>query len=343
MYRCRTLGAALASLTVAAVLGGCAAIETKVPAAGGPVRGLAYHLPMRYLHLTLTRDATGTTNATWSEGALMPDLSKIYTLEYQRHLFGKAEITLKVGASGLLGTADTKVSDSAGELVKAFPSFALAAEARLLGADPPKACGTGTFTFLYDPVQRRADEPICGDVWAWVDPLQPNKGPNVGDADQDVPPFGQFGIYYRQLRPYLATATVSSADGKVRQRESKILMAPNESPVMVLPYARTLFAANDGQLKLQDGMPEEYTQSTESEFIALLKLPAAVLSAYFKAAGDVFSAFATNAQAEQSLARQKLELALQAFKIEQCSQALKNKDKPALEALGCDAVAPAAK
>jgi hypothetical protein len=330
--------AALILLSLAAVLGGCAAIETKVPVANEPVRGLAYYLPMRYLHLTLVRDATETTSATWDEGPMVPDLSRPFVLEYQRHLFGKAEITLKVGPSGLLGTANTKVSDSAAELVKAFPRTTLAAKALLLDDDSMKECSTGTFVFLYDPAQKQSDQPICGDVRISVGPLLTKEGPKVGDAAQNVPPFGQFGIYYRQLRPYLATATVRSADGAVRHQESKVLMAPNQSPVMLLPYARTLFAANEGQLKLQDGMPEEYVQSTESEFIALLKLPAAVLTAYFKAAGDVFSAFATNAQAEQSLAQQKLALALQAFRIEQCSRALKSEDKAALEELACNKV-----
>ena len=85
-------------------------------------------------------------------------------------------------------------------------------------------------------------------------------------------------------------------------------------------------------------MPSSYKQNTEGELIALFKLPADVISAYFAAVGEVFSSFEdkSNAQISALDTEFNLERAQQKHKL--CLAALESdEDNKAelLKAAGC--------
>jgi len=338
--RCMHSLAAAAGVWIAVTLQGCAGIQSNVLKEQQKVEGLAYHLPMRYFVLTVVRAKGSTTGADWSESEVVADTRKTYALQYNPHLIGKTETTLEASVAGLLGTANTKTTDSAAALAEVVETKRLLMKGAF--AKMEGECGAdGTFVYLFEGTTTPAR--LCGDIEYGVTPL-PLAGVGLKaasaakPADADMGIDAAAGVFYRQQRPYIAHVRAGAGSAIVVET-SKILLAPNESPVMLLPYARTLFAANDGKITLDKGMPTKYEQSTDGEFVALLKVPAAVLSAYFTAMGNVFSAFTSNATKEQELAIKQYRLALLAYKLERCQEAFKKDDKTAMETLQCDSLA----
>lgn len=341
VQRCmRALGAAMLVCSVV-MLQGCAGIQSNVLKEHQKIEGLAYHLPMRYFVLTVVRAKNSTTSAEWSESEVVADTRKTYALDYNPHLIGKTDTTIEVSVSGLLGTANTKTADSVAALEQVVETKSLpmkGAIARMEGE-----CGAdGTFIYLFEGTTTPAR--LCGDIEYGVTPLPLARGESnttsaSKPADADIGVSAATGVFYRQQRPYIAHVRVG-AGSDIRVETSRILLAPNESPVMLLPYARTLFSANDGKITLDKGMPTKYEQSTDGEFVALLKVPAAVLSAYFTAMGNVFSAFSSNATKEQELAIKQYNLALLAYRLERCQEAFKKDDKTAMETLQCNSLRP---
>lgn len=317
-----------------AFLQGCAGLESGRANSGEAIKGVAYYMPMRYFLLTVEREGGATKKAEWSVTDVFPDVSQPYYLKYNPHLIGKTETSIEVNKFGLLGSATTKVSDSAAALstvVKA-PGFSTKG---IIKEKEEQQCGdAGTTVFVVDGPRKGR---VCADVDYDLSPLPSSKiltektsffVPNAG-ADGGV----TSGVFYKQERPYIAEAATKNGVS------SKIVLAANNSPVMLLPYARTLFSANDGQVTFDNGMPTKYTQSTDGEFVALLKIPAAILSAYFAAIGNVFNAFSSREADEQSLALQRYKIAVAEHKLEKCKQALEADDKDAMTALGCDDLA----
>jgi len=321
------------------VLQGCAGLRSSViEEKDRPERtaeGVTYHLPMRYFLLQIDREGGATKSASFSTTAAMPDLSKTYILSYHRHLIGKTTTTIGVGPSGLLTNADTSTTDSAAELAKivpkSYPKMAgLAIQNTLV---PPPCASEGSLIFVFhEEVKGR----LC-DVEFSIErlPLAAGTPPKeFKDADKDVR--SVTGVFYRQERPFLTTLKFPTKKGSIDA--SQILLAPNQSPVMLLPYARTVFAVNDGRITLVDGTPQQYVQSTDGEFVALLNIPSAILSGYFTAVGNVFSAFSARDEKEQQLAVQKYKLALLAYKLARCKEALEQKDTTAMETLQCSSL-----
>lgn len=141
------------------------------------------------------------------------------------------------------------------------------------------------------------------------------------------------GLYYRQQEPYLIQVQGAGINS------AAVLMAPNESPVRFLPVSKTFFSGNSADFAFEDGVPTKYKQETEGEIVALLKLPADVLSAYFSAAGAVFDAFKERDQKEAAALAESLKLEVARKKYEACIVALKaaGKDGGALfKELKCD-------
>ena len=68
-----------------------------------------------------------------------------------------------------------------------------------------------------------------------------------------------------------------------------VVFLPNKSPVQFIPVEKSLFASNASDLTFQDGVLTKYGQGVEGEVLALAKLPADVLKAYFGAVGEMFT------------------------------------------------------
>jgi hypothetical protein len=333
--------AAALSILAAVLLQGCAGIQTTVPADKSRLDGVAYYLPMRYFMLSIVREKGATKIAEWTASPLIPDQRRVFTLNFNPHLIGKTDTTIQVNNVGLLSAANTKTTDSAVELGKIQPLDANI-QARGRVAQSKECADDGTFVYVYDPASTPTIE--CKDISISITLLplgsspagKPGSGKTFVDADDALG--SAAGVFYRQQKPYLVHVSVTDADGKAKIDVNKILLAPNDSPVVLLPYARTLFAANEGKITLVEGMPETYVQSTDGEFVALLKIPAAVLSAYFTAMGNVFTAFSNKANKEYELAVREYKLSLAAYKLERCKEAFERQDKAAMDTLQCSSI-----
>lgn len=334
--------AAAVLVSATCLLQACAGLNSSVLTPTQTVEGLSYHLPMRYFVLTVERAGGITTTAEWSESELVADTRKAYALNYHPHLIGKTETTIEVSASGLLSTADTKTTDSAAELAKIIEKKVPPIPGARIRDTKQPCAPDGKYIYLSPGVESGT---ICDDVEFSVSKMEMmGNGSATARRDADDGVDSAAGIFYRQQRPYIVHVRViakgadPNKEPTIKVDQSKILLAPNDSPTMLLPYARTLFAENDGQITLKDGMPQKYKQSTNGEFVALLQVPAAVLSAYFTAVGNVFSAFSSKETKEQELAVREYKLALLAYKLDLCKEALKKKDSAAMDSLQCNSL-----
>jgi hypothetical protein len=339
--------ALLALLSALGALTACAGLTSSVLPKETPVeKGVAYHMPMRYFLLTISRiqsqNGWGSTSAILTESPFIADVSTTYVLKYSAHLIGKTTTKIGVSRAGLLTTAETNTTSSIVELEK-FTGKAATSDAGALRSDNDACNGTGPFTFAIAPQATHYERTYCGDVLVTITPvagksnLQVDAAPRAASAASSVFPSTpdskrdgwESGIYYKQMRSYIATVTSGQTI-----RQALVIGAPNASPVMFLPYGRTLFSANDGKIALEDGMVSSYTQANEGEFVSLLSFPATVLSAYFKAVGNVFAAFTTRDADEQKLALKRLQLEVFAQKLEQCNAVSSTPEK--YKDLGCE-------
>jgi hypothetical protein len=316
-------------IVAAASLAGCAGLQSQ-RVAETDVVGIAYYMPMKYFALSVTKEGGKVTKLEWTESAAFPDLSQTYRLRFNPHWIGKTTVQIEVGSSGLLGVANTNTTDSAAELatIKAAAAFKVNA-AKL---DPTDKCAPdGVFLFLF-PGPGSGD--VCGVIAYKIAAVPPGKTSSKEDraaSPKSVNTDSRTdGVFYRVNRPYIATAQEPGG-----QQVSNLLFVPNESTTMLLPYGRTLFAANDGKVEFTDGVLHKYDQADEGELVALLKFPASIIGAYFTAVGNVFAAFSAKNAKDADLQLKELQINILKFKIEKCTEALDKGDKAALDSLQC--------
>lgn len=321
------------AVVAAALLTGCAGLTSQRGADPDKLDGVAYFMPMKYFTLTVTKVGGTVTALEWSESAAFPDLRRTYSLRYNPHLIGKTSITVEVGSNGLLGVANTNTTDSTVELAKVVKQPPPGFKAMLLNKDDTCA-SDGSFVFLFMTPEDAA-KPVCGNVKLSITRALTDSTTKPGDLNSPVNIDNGAtvpGIFYRLNRPYIATA---SADG---QHMTKLLFVPNESPNLLLPYGRTLFAANDGKIELTEGVLKKYEQANDGELVALLKFPASVLSAYFTAVGNVFSAFSARDKNEVDRLANELKMDALKRKLDKCKDAAQKKDDDTWKALQCDSI-----
>ncbi|MDH0865001.1 hypothetical protein [Mitsuaria sp. GD03876] len=351
----RSLLPPLPALLAFSLLAGCAGLESRRETDIDRVRGVAYYMPMRYFQLTVTKAQGAITKLEWSASEPFADLSHTYSLRFNPHWIGKTTVSVVVGQNGLMGSANTKTTDAIAELATVTPNPVDKGAKMMLARRPDElaevTCGDGILVFLFlEATSGDAPQAVCGgDVQfriartgmtganSWPEGARDNAAA-IAPGDASVA-----GVYYRVNRPYLASAwAINRTSGapagetpSLGQVTTRVLLVPNESPTMLLPFGRTLLAENDGKMTFQDGTLTNYTQADQGELVALLKFPAVILEAYFAAIGNVFNAFSSRNAKETELAIKELRLDMLRFQIEKCREALDKKDTAAYDALQC--------
>lgn len=127
------------------------------------------------------------------------------------------------------------------------------------------------------------------------------------------------GLYYRESLPYRVYVVQSDA---VNNHRDFLVFSPNEAPTAFLPQARTLFADNNATFTFKDGMPQSFDQSADGELVALAKLPADILEAYFTAIGSAFSNRKTDIDNEKDYLDALNQLAVTQIKRAKCQDAI---------------------
>lgn len=316
----------IVSLGASACLLGCASIESQESPSGKPIQGLSYYMPQKDFVVTLTVKGQKPERATIGTTAAYPDLSRQYVLQYGRNWLGKNSLDVTVTSTGLLSTAKSSTQSGVTDAFKGLASGVAGLQAMAFRPEQVgPACNTdGEYTFIFK--KPGVYKPCAGAVTVNVgapsgyEALVPSQTAPASEG-------AQAGIFYRQELPYLVTVT----GGAVNQ--SAIVLSPSDSRAHFLPIARTFFSNNSADFGLVNGVPERYKQESDGEAVALFKLPADVLAAYFSAVGSLFDAFKTRDSKQVDALNASLTLELAKKKHDACMEALQAKDNDRIKAL----------
>lgn len=316
-----------ATVLVATLLAGCASIESTPRPLPGQADGLTYYLPRQDVLITIVKTGGNISSVTIGTTPAYPDLSSRFVLNSGTNLLGKNQADIGIDTSGLLKSSKavttSGLSDALKNLAGSMGTFGTMG--RQLGADKD-ACADGTHTFIYRSMEMHDGEAKpCG---LTVKMARLHAAASQLPDHEKATGQPQSGLFYRQAEPYLVTV-----DGSVFA--SAIVLSPNLAPTRFLPISRTLFADNDSTIEFTDGMPTKYNETRDGELVAVFKLPATVIAAYFGAIGTVFDSFKINSgkESEQLAAEVNLQIAKQ--KYDACIAAIRAKDDALVAALGC--------
>lgn len=322
---------------------GCVAAKTTVVEKNSKCAdgGIVYYLPEKKVILSVTVDDNGkiiTVDAQASDPIPAIHEEKEFCGSFHRNLFAENTADFQITPSGLLTVSDAESKSKVSDAFKAMATAAAAVTAPARRTDiPANNCAPGrTHTSIVDPV-RDQDDPkkriLCGIQFEI-------EGPKETAPQRNAPldPGTYSGIFYRQEVPY----TISTPLGN-DVRFSKIVLAPNSSPIRYLPLDWNFFADSSATLRFTGGTPTQYKEKIGSEAVGLLSLPADVLDAYFTALGSMFtkiataatnktSADTTGAAHQAAMANAEIKRLLAEQQLLACQQAIASKDPAKMEA-----------
>lgn len=314
------------------LLGACASIESTP--SNNPGDGLVYYMPKKDVLVTVVR-GTATTVVTIAPTPAYADLANPYVLNFKRNWLGKNEIEIGVKSTGLLTSAKSTTTSGVGEALKNLATSLGSFKGLSAPPDKTKPCLPGTFTYLYDVATDDLVQP-CG-LTITIQRVAASKA-SSGTTELDATTKTRKteagkGIFYRQEEAFRVKVVGDANQPPVDT--AAIILSPSKSPVRFLPIEKTLFASNKADFGFDDGMPTKYDQNADGELIALFKLPADVIGAYFSAVGNVFGSLKDNSNKEGDalVASMKLELAKK--KYDACVQALREKNDTLVQQLEC--------
>lgn len=323
MVRTLLLGGSLFALF------GCSSVISVEAPTSAQTDGLIYYMPNKDILVTLTVKDKVVNKAAFAVTPAYPDLSRAYVLSFARNPVGKNTLDVTVSEQGLLTVANSTTVSGVSDAFKGLAAAAGTISGLAKNAAPntaPPACIEGDNVFRYSAKPAEYNE--CG-VKITIerllkDPVRIPSGKTQGTEYS--------GVFYRQNQPYLIS--VETLVAPVFSTAS-IQFSPSESGAHFLPIGKTLFSNNAAAFAFTDGMPTKYKQDTDGELIALFKLPADVIAAYFTAIGTVFDSFKSNDDKKAAILNSDLQLQLAQKKYDACITAIKAKDDATVKQLGC--------
>lgn len=318
---------------------GCSSIKS-IPGAEKNAKGLAYYMPKKDFVLTITTDENSVlSKVEISTSKAYPDLKTKYVLNHSTNMLGKNKLDIGVSEEGLLSSASSTTVSNVSE---AFQNITSSIAIRNSIKSASKATETSTcapnmeHVFIFDA---EPTEKYCG-LSVKLTKLQPQAVKNKDEeAEAEAklkfdkkfmkPGESYSGIYYRQSEPYEIEVWGSGLFA------SSIVFSPSKSDINFLPISKTFFANNDAKFTFVEGIPTKYIQNTDGEIVALLKLPADIIGAYFTAIGTIFDSFSTKDTKESAYLVTSLKLELQKQKYEACIKAIEAKDNELIKSLEC--------
>ena len=329
--------ALLASISV---LGGCASVNSTMNAKASD-GGLVYYMPMRDIVITVTNAGGKITSIVASASTPYADRSKAYMLEYQRHPLAKNTLDIDVSEAGLLTSSKSNQTGDAvaalgglGTLAGYIRASNVGIQSDTAGRTKAKDAGAectldGNHTFVYRVTQMEGN--VCNGIQFKLEKLGWANGKVTNPTMSQKDETSYAGVFYRVNMPYKVTVFSDTMHSET------IVFSPSESQEYFLPVARTFFANNDSKITLANGsgVPSKYVQDTDGEVAALLKLPAAIVTPYFAAIGQLFAGFSSKNTSEASALNSTLSLELTKMKFEACIKAIEDKDTERISSLKC--------
>lgn len=316
----------LFAVSMAVTLAACSSIKSvETPTKNtDAVDGLTYFMPKKDFLVTITVKDSKVTKIILGTTSAYPDLGKQYVLRHGANVFGKNTLDVGVSESGLLtSTKSTTVSNVTDAFKNLASSIGQLEAFGLKMADTSQpSCADGEHTFI---IKKPTSQTACGvtiTIERQGDIANVNAHSKVATAEHS-------GVYYRQNIPYLITATGNGSNA------ASVVFSPSESKTHFLPISKTFFSNNAADFAFVDGIPTKYKQETEGEVVALFKLPADIISAYFAAIGSVFDNFKSTDQKEATALTESLKLELAKKKYDACISAIKAGDDDLIKELSC--------
>lgn len=316
-----TIALALTTLSLAS----CSSIKTVEGPSTKDTDGLTYYMPKKDFLVTVTIKDKKANKVVLGATASYPDRSKQYLLRHGGNAFGKSTLDIGISESGLLtstrSTTQSNVTDAFKSLATSLGQIKPLNYEKSLGSGA--ACtvnGDHTFVFQESGSYTACDIKIT--ITKQIDDSGIVPHSKKGSTEHS-------GIFYKQNIPYLVTASGGGLNA------AAIVFSPTGSKTHFLPVSRTFFSNNQADFDFVNGVPSKYKQETEGEAVALLKLPADILSAYFGAIGSMFDSFKSNNAKEAAALTESLKLELVKKKYDACIAAIKDNDDQKIKELAC--------
>lgn len=342
----RSIGIALVSMSLWS-LAGCASVKSAKTANNGKESGLTYYLPRRSIVIEFTpaKDANALDSWVVKAGDAYPDLKNRYLLGFDANWLAKNSIKIGITERGLLSSASAESVSQVSEALQALATSwgTMRAARPAPGAAPAVEkvdCIPGQmYSVSIAPESlavttaqsRTAVEPLCGhpievgrlfDAVASGTEARPALSGGSGLVEIAASASkGGAGVFYRQSLPYSVRVGTGDATSDF------VVFSPSEAPSSFLPVRRSLFSAsNKADFEFTDGVPTSYSQELDGQAVALLKLPADVIGAYFDAIGNLFTKKKTVFTNEKDYLEALNKLATEQLKQKKCQEALASKD-----------------
>lgn len=133
------------------------------------------------------------------------------------------------------------------------------------------------------------------------------------------------GIFYKQDIPYIieiCRVNEKQSDKCNIPASQLIAFSPNESKIYFAPITETYFTDNTSDITLLNGVVNSLKENTDSELLALSKIPASVLGAYTNAVGEIFKSFSTVSENQGTALSKELALYSKQVKVNRCQVAI---------------------
>jgi len=290
----------------------------------GSKDGLTYYMPKKDFLVKVSIKDNKIEKVDLSTSTAYADVSKQYLLHHGNNFFGKNTLDVGIAVSGLLSSAKSTTQSNVTEAFKGLATTI--GQRKIFGLDAmtdTDVCTiNGDHIFLFE---KSGLYIACG-----ISVEIKQHATNIVNTNHSKIESKEYsGIFYRQNIPYLVTANGGGVNA------ASILFSPSESHTYFLPISRTFFSNNLAEFDFIDGTPTKYKQETEGEAVALLKLPADVISAYFTSVGTVFDSFKTRDSKEAAALAESLKLALSKKQYEACIAAIESNDEAKIKELLC--------
>lgn len=326
------------AIFVSTLLSACTSVSSRnASTAPRSNNGIVYSLPKRLIDVKVEFSEDGNHTLAVSGGSYYPDSRAEYRFIARIHSGKVGSNNSKLSApGGLLSNADAAYTGQAAELGKAVGSLAgtlgtigksgaFGTGWANLGMLPASSCNRKTSAsrsipfsefidgkYTYNPLP---NTPACSSVVVIIKRL--------GDTKDYTPIEPQSkgersnGLWHRIELPYLVTATVGD-----NLSTSTLIMLPDESPKYFAEMGSGLFADSTSKMTFSNGVLTGTDRDNDSEVIALLKIPASLISAYTSAIGDVFSNFSTGKKQEANSEIARLNRDLVIRQLDACRAAI---------------------
>lgn len=310
------------------MLTSCASIQSVSSDGSGNTTGLVYFLPMKKFTLSVVVKKGDIVSVTPGVSASFPDVNNRFVLNHRANFLGKNTASVSVTDQGLLSSANsTTISGVSEALINLSSSIGIRRGLSFSEESSSSECDIdSTYLFVID---KGDDRTPCG-VTVEIEKLSSGIERPLLAASATERRSGT-GVYYRVNEPYIIRAVAPNG-----LKTESIVFSPIDSDTFFLPVTKTFFASNKAELSFKDGVPNKYVQETDGELVALFKLPADIISAYFAAAGSVFDSFKSSDSKEAAALAESLKLEIAKDKYIACLEALNNEDGDAtFKELGC--------